>query len=203
MTNLQFRTADSADSDTVVPLIYEASHQLFDHLMREPSAAHAFLRHDFLRGDGLFGHRNQVVGVTPDGAVAVTCTLYPGRLINELTRETVRSALSHFGAFRMIAIGARARGLKELFIEPRHDGMFLANACVTDQRRGEGLFAAAVAHAVERTRAAGLVAIQLDVGLSNTAAFAAYERLGFRVAAERIGRNKDKLDGFRRMELAV
>jgi len=203
MTKLSFRTAEPQDADAVVPLMYHSSKQLFDHVMRERDNPQAFLRHDFLRGDGLFGYKNQVVGTDTDGTIAVTCTLYPGRRLDELTRATGRSALGHYGAFRVIAIGLRARSLKDLFIEPRHDGMFLANACVISDRRGEGLFSAALEHAVGRARAAGLVVIQLDVGFSNAAAQATYQGLGFRVVAERTHRGKEGLDGFRRMELAV
>ena len=200
---MQFRPAAAGDADAVVPLMYESSKGLFDAILKAGrDDPQAFLRHDFLRGDGIFGLRNQVVAVD-GGALVATITMYAGGRYGELSKETVKSVLGHFGPFKAVGIGARARPLGALFIQPRADGLFLANACVIPTRRGQGIFVRLLDHGVERARRDGLAAVELDVSFKNTAARAAYERLGFVVTTERPYLGKAGLDGFRRMQRLV
>jgi hypothetical protein len=68
--SLVFRSAEPADADAVVPLIYSSASAAFDFLFAVPGSAGAqeFLRLAFLDGAGQFGFLNHVVGVE-DGVV--------------------------------------------------------------------------------------------------------------------------------------
>lgn len=203
MTDLQFRPATAADAAAVVPLMYEASKNLFDAVLPPgKDDPKGFLRHDFVRGDSMFGFRHQVVGIA-DGEVVSTATLYAGGRYGELNRAMMKSAATYFNPIKLVGIVARARPLDKVFIEPRADALFLANACVVAGRRGQGIFRAILDLAVARARAERLRAVELDVSFSNDAARATYERLGFVVTTERPYHGKDGLEGFRRMSLSV
>lgn len=201
MSDLQFRPATPADADTVVPLIYESSKRLFDALLKKDDPCR-FLRHDYVRGDSMFGYRHQVVG-TIDGQIAATTTLYQGRIYRDLNKALMKSAATFFNPFKLIGVVARARPLDSLFLEPRADALFLANACVVASRRSEGIFTAMLGHAARRARAEGLAAVELDVSFSNAGARALYERVGFKITVEKPYTGNDGFEGFRRMSLSL
>ena len=201
MMDLEFRAARPEDVDQVVALIYASSRALLDYTFRFGSEdARGLLRRDFLGGEGLFGLRNQIVGVTAGGEVLATATFYPGRQVNRLTSRTMLSSLRHFGPARFVAVLGRSLAMAPLFINPRADGLFVANACVAAAHRGQGACTALFEHAFQSTLALGLAVAELDVSFSNDGARRLYERLGFRVVAERPYRGKRALEGFRRME---
>ena len=202
MSALSFRAARPDDADAVVPLMHESSRGLIDASFDFGAGDAAdFLRHDFLRGGGLFGFRNQMV-VIADGRVIASATVYPGRDLNRLSLRTTRSALAHFSLLRFSRVVWRSLALTTLFAPPRRDSLFLANACVAADQRGRGVFSALLAH-LRATRDPALIAVELDVSFGNPRAQQLYQRLGFVVTGERPYRGKRALDGFRRMQLAL
>jgi ribosomal protein S18 acetylase RimI-like enzyme len=198
MSTIQFRPARPEDADAVVPLMYESSRGLIDASFRfGADDAAPFLRHDFVRGKGIFGHANQIVGVEPGGAIVATITAYAGDRFRSLALQTTLSALTHFTALRFIAVLWRSIAMAPLFTPPRARSLFLANACVDPAHRSKGIFAALLAHVSAGARAD---AIELDVSFSNPRAQTLYERLGFRTTGEKPYRGARDLVGFRRME---
>jgi ribosomal protein S18 acetylase RimI-like enzyme len=197
MTDLQFRPALPGDADAVVPLIYESSQRLFDTLLKKDDPI-GFLRHDFVRGDSMFGYRHQVVGVD-NGQIVLTATLYSGRKYADLNKALMKSAATYFNPLKLVGLVARGRPLDKLFIEPRADALFIANGCVVAGRRSEGLFTQMLDHASDRARREGLAAVELDVSFSNDGARALYERVGFTVTLEKPYTGNAGFEGFRRM----
>jgi ribosomal protein S18 acetylase RimI-like enzyme len=183
--------------------MHESSRALIDFSFgvarRDPRAV---LRRDFLAGRGVFGCAHQTV-IEGGGSVVATMTTYPGRRYRALTFATTLSAGLELGLVGFVRFVARSLAVAPLFAPPRPDALFLANACVAESHRGCGLFSKLLAHAVERARAAGLEAVELDVSFGNTGAQAAYQHLGFRVVGERAYRGRHPIDGFRRMRLAL
>jgi GNAT superfamily N-acetyltransferase len=197
---VRFRPALPADVDAVVPLMYESSRGLIDACFRfGDDGAEPFLRADFLRGDGLFGYRHQLVGVSGDGQLVATLTAYAGRDVNRLSRETLRTAWSAFGLGRFLRVAWRSLALASLFATPRRDGLFIANVCVAANHRSQGIFAAFLMHLVA-VRDPTLALAELDVSFGNPRARALYERQGFVLTGERPYRGRRALDGFRRMQ---
>jgi ribosomal protein S18 acetylase RimI-like enzyme len=199
--NLQWRPASRADAEQVVPLIHGASRALLDVVFGD--GARSFLDYDFRRGKGLFGHRNQVVGATPDGEVWASMTLYEGRRYRRLAAATSMSAARYLGLAGLSGVVRRAAPLAPMFARPRRDGLFLANICVAPARRGAGHGSALIRHAQSVARERGLAVLELDVSFSNARAQQLYERLGFAVVKSTGGRVGHQDDGFRRMSLTM
>jgi len=182
--------------------MYESSRTLMNYSFRFPDEEPTrFLLRDFLRGRGIFGYQNQIVAVDGDRIVG-TMTVYPGRRATELTLQTIRSAFRHWSFGRFLAFLGRSIAIAPLFIKPRADGVFLANACVAEAYRGRGLFSRLLSHGVEANRAS-VRFVELDVSFGNASAQRIYEHHGFRVTGERAYRGRRELDGFRRMERAM
>lgn len=203
MSAVHFRPARPDDADAVVPLMHESSRGLIDACFRFGDAdAAPFLRADFLRGDGIFGYRHQLVGVSGDGQVVATMTAYAGRDVNRLSLQTLRTAWRSFRALRFLRVVWRSLALAPLFATPQRDALFLANTCVAASRRSQGVFAALLAHVTDTAHLRGpsLARLELDVSFGNPRAQALYERLGFVVTSERPYRGRRGLDGFRRMQ---
>jgi ribosomal protein S18 acetylase RimI-like enzyme len=204
MSALRFRRARPDDADAVVPLMYESSRALLDYnfafVGHDPRA---FLRHDFERGGGIFGWRHQIVATDEHDAIVATVTAYPSHTLGRLSRQTVRSVLAHFGVRRGVAVAWRSWHMRPLFIAPRRDSIFIANACVAASQRGRGIFPQLLGHALAVTRTPGLTCVELDVSFANVGAQKLYERIGFCVAGERPYRGPRALDGFRRLQRAL
>jgi len=200
--SITVRAARPEDADEVIPLMYESSRSLMDYSFRFPDEEPTrFLLRDFLRGRGIFGYENQIVAV--DGArVVATMTVYRGRRATELTLQTIRTAFRHWSFGRFLGFLGRSLAIAPLFIKPDPSGVFLANACVAEVCRGQGLFGRLLTHAVEEHRASVRV-VEFDVSFSNAHALGVYQHLGFRVTEERPYRGKRGLDGFRRMQRAI
>ena len=201
MRDLAFRDARPADADVVAALMHESSRTLYDHVFADVDPV-PFIRRDFVRGGGIFGHRHAVVAVRGDAVVGVQ-TGYPGAAYPRLMRQTLLSAVQELGPVRLASIAVRGRALGRLFATPRHDALFLANACVDPGHRGSGVFTGLMdaSHAVARRH--GLGAVELDVSFRNAGAQRVFEHLGYRVVAERPYTGRGGLDGFRRMSMAV
>jgi GNAT superfamily N-acetyltransferase len=196
------REARIEDADDVVPLMYESSRGLIDYSFRFPGdEPTGLLRRDFVGGRGIFGYQNQLVAVDGDKVVA-TMTMYRGHRATALTLQTMRSAFRHWRLDRFFAFVGRSLAIAPLFIKPRRDGIFLANACVAQSHRGRGLFTKLHSHGTEVHGATASV-VELDVSFGNENARRVYEHLGFRVTGERAYRGRHALDGFRRMERAI
>jgi ribosomal protein S18 acetylase RimI-like enzyme len=190
------RAARPADADAVVPLMHESSRALIDAIFG--SAAGTVLHRDFVRGKGLFGYRQQIVGVRPDGEIAATMTAYEGRRYQRLTLHTLGAA-ARLGPVRLARVIRRTMAVSALFTPPAADGLFLANLCVAPAHRDHGYGSTLIGYAVRSAPALGLATVELDVSLRNVPAQRLYERLGFVVTGEIAARDGSGLDGFRRM----
>jgi GNAT superfamily N-acetyltransferase len=129
--------------------------------------------------------------------------VYPGHAYSQLGLETARSAVDARGIMGALHVMWRSRSLGSLFVRPRFDGIFLANCAVASSHRGQGVFTRLfefILDEVARSDEPDLHAIELDVAWGNHDAQRLYERLGFRVTAERPYRGRRNLEGFRRME---
>jgi ribosomal protein S18 acetylase RimI-like enzyme len=200
MRALAFRPARPDDADAVVPLIHDSSRALLDYSFAFLGAdAAAFVRHDFLRGGGFFGWRQQLVATGSDGVIVGSLTAYAGREVGRLGNATTRSVLSHFGLLRTVAVAWRSWFMRPLFITPRPDALFVANVCVAPPLRSQGIGRRLVEHAIAAHADRGLAVVELDVSFANVGAERLYRRMGFRVVAERPYHGRRALDGFRRL----
>jgi ribosomal protein S18 acetylase RimI-like enzyme len=196
-----FRDARPADADVVAALMHESSRNLYDYVFAGLDPV-PFIRRDFVRGGGIFGYQHAVVAVDAGEVVGVQ-TAYPGRDYPRLMRQTVASAVLELGALRVARVAVRGRALGRLFVTPRRDALFLANACVDARRRGGGVYTGLMEAWPAPARRRGLAVVELDVSFRNVAAQRVFEHLGYRVVTERPYDGRGGLDGFRRMVCEV
>jgi ribosomal protein S18 acetylase RimI-like enzyme len=182
----------------VVPLMHESSRAMIDATFG--AAAVTVLRCDFVRGKGIFGYRQQLVGVCVDGSVAATVTAYRGRRYRRLSGYTLLCAASRSGPVSAIR---RMAAVSALFTPPSPDGLFLANLCVDGRYRGRGYGSALIGAACGQARTWRLDRVELDVSFGNAEAQRLYQRLGFTVTGETPAPAGSPLDGFRRMTLSL
>jgi GNAT superfamily N-acetyltransferase len=190
---LILRAARPSDADAVVPLMHESSHALIDATFGRHASA--VLRRDFRRGKGIFGYRQQIVGVRPDGEIVATMTAYPGRRYRRLALHTMGSVVP-LGPVALAGIVRRTLAVSALFAPPARDGLFFANVCVAAEHRGRGYGSQLVQQAAAMYRPR---VIELDVSFANIRAQRLYERLGYKVTRETAAPPGSGLDGFRRM----
>ncbi|NLU76227.1 GNAT family N-acetyltransferase [Streptomyces sp. HNM0575] len=200
---VEFRTARPEDADQVVPLMWESSRGLIDTTMSAvPGGPAALLRRDFLRGRGIFGHRQQLLAVAPGGEVLATITLYRGRRYQALSLQTLLSS-ARFGPACLAAVLRRSLAVSRLFAPPSPDCLFIANLSVLPEHRSRGYGSLILREADRVARDTGLTGLEGDVSISNTRAWALYQRLGFESLGERHDSRGTGLDGFRRMRRPV
>ena len=72
--------------------------------------------------------------------------------------------------------------------------VYIDEACVTEKRRGQGLFRALLAEAKQIARQWGMSRLELDVWSENTAAKAAFRRCGFETYNEKMKLALDEPD---------
>ncbi|WP_181923470.1 GNAT family N-acetyltransferase [Streptomyces inhibens] len=196
---LDFRRAGPADADALVPLIHESSRELIDTVFSvDGRPAQDFLRRDFLRGEGLFGWRNQKVAIEPNGAVVATATHYPGRRWHRITLHSLGSVVAHYRLRELAEVCRRSTAVGDLFATPDRGGLFLANICVSPEHRNQGVGTKIVRHLIDHTRSCGLDTAELDVSATNIGARRLYERIGFEMISRREDRS-GRLPAFERM----
>jgi ribosomal protein S18 acetylase RimI-like enzyme len=180
--------------------MYESSRVAIDETFAlGPGTAAAFLAADFLRGDGIFGFRNQLVAVDPAGLIVATATVYEGSRFRALSMHTMRSAWSHFRPADVARIIRRTAASAAIFPPPRANTLYLANFCVRRESRSTGLGAALLAEVARQAQARAMTAVELDVAFTNPRAQAMYERNGFTISAERKARRPTPIGGIRRL----
>jgi ribosomal protein S18 acetylase RimI-like enzyme len=180
MDQVELRAARAEDVDVAVPLIYSSGPDAFDFVFGD---APAFLRRAYLDGRGEFGYLNHIAAEVGGDVVGVGAA-YSGDVAASFTIAAARQILRHYGPR---GPGVVARGLRtERVIRPPKKGMqYIGHLGVIEPMRGHGVGTALIRHFLEDGRARGFRTAELDVAVTNVGGQRLYERLGFRVAAER------------------
>jgi ribosomal protein S18 acetylase RimI-like enzyme len=193
---LIFRPARPQDADRVVPLMRASSGTMLDTTFGA-DRVEAFLRSDFLRGNGIYGYAHQLVATSADGTVLATCTSYRGDRFRTLGMATLRTVFVHFGPIRVLGILRRMLAYRGQFAAPQPESLFLANLGVAPEHRGKGIGSQVLQHLLNTGSRSGATLVEFDVSFSNPDAQRLYERLGFTVTEDRPDRTGH--EGFRRM----
>ena len=168
-----------------MPLILSSGPDAFAYVFATRlEGPHEFLRHAFINGRGEFGYRNHIVGELA-GKIVAAGAGWTASATLAFTLAAPLQCLTHYGW--LTTPGVILRGLRaEAIIRPPGPGEFyIGHLGVDPACRGQGIGEALVARLTEAGRAAGCSDITLDVATTNPRAQALYERLGFRVTAER------------------
>jgi len=206
-TPLEFRPATAADVESAVPLLYSSGPATFDYVFapRDSTESFAFLAAAFRDGAGEFGWRNHLVGVR-DGEILAAGAAWDATCTFAFMRAATRQILGQRGLLSGAAVIGRGLAVERVIRPPAEGELYLAHLGVRAERRGEGIGTALV-----RQLLAGAVPgrhrrASLDVAVTNPRAQALYERLGFRVIAERraaLGHGRREVPGHRRMVLEL
>jgi ribosomal protein S18 acetylase RimI-like enzyme len=199
-----FRQATPADAAAAVPLIYSSGPAAFDYVfaLDGHATAQAFLRRAFVDGAGEFGWRNHCVGEL-DGEVVAVGAGYGGESGLAFLRAAARQILAHSGPRRAAGVIARGLRVERVIPPPARRWHYLAHLGVAPALRGQGIGRRLIEHLIAQGRAQGKRRLVLDVAVGNPRAQALYERLGFRVTAQRqsqLARGQAVVPDHRRME---
>lgn len=196
---LDFRQARPGDAKIVAPLIYQAAPRLIDFTLQGLGrSADDYIEHAFRQNIGFYGYQNQYVAER-EGKIVMTITLYYGRQFNTLVCQSTMGMLKFFGWRNSVTLTKRMMHIAGLFEKPQKSCLFLANAGVPDNHRGQGMFSTVFRDKILPTLQPGTTHIELDVGIDNPMARKLYERLGFRADKINHYKGKAEIEGVIRM----
>lgn len=181
----RFRQATPQDVDAAVPLIYSSGPDAFNYVFGVPEKASAqdFLRAAFLGGDTQFGWRNHSV-VELDGRVVGVGAAWGAEQTLRFSLQAVRRFWRIYGWRHVLGVVLRGLRTESVIRPPRPGCLYVAHLGVAPEYRSQGLGHALLHWFAERGRSA-YPTLALDVAETNSRAQALYEKLGFRVCAER------------------
>lgn len=182
---VDIRPARPEDAEAAVELIYSSGPRELDYLLGSAKTSTIdVLRDAFVRGAGLFGHRVHRV-IVADGRVVGIGAFYSGRDVTRLDTELSLTLWRAFGPRGVLPALRRGLQLSTLMPSPDRATSFVAQLGVAPDVRGQGFGTMLLRHQIRRARREGFERCALDVATTNPRAQALYERLGFRVVAER------------------
>ncbi|MBM7061452.1 GNAT family N-acetyltransferase [Pseudomonas sp. UL073] len=184
--SLTFRPAVAADATQAVPLIYSSGPLAFDYVFDQPAKGSAldFLHFAFRDGRGEFGFRQHWVGEL-EGRVVAVGTAFSGVANLRNSISALRQILSFYGPRHGWSVIGRGLRIEQLIRPPSRSVLYLAHLGVVPALTGQGIGGQLIAHLLQQAEPQALRTAALDVAASNPLAQRLYERLGFRVCAER------------------
>src|SRR5579863_5861597 len=175
MGPLLFREARADDAPVACGLIYAAGPQGLDYVFGRPLA---FLRRAWRAGGGFFGYAVHMVAEC-SGEVVALGAFYRSGQHGSLGRETARQIEALYPRATAIAMLARSAHLGSRMPRPAPGSAYVANVAVAPSHRRRGIGRALLIAQIDRARADGRRALELDVALDNVHARKLYESLGF------------------------
>lgn len=186
INGLRFRRTRIEDAVQCAPLIYASGEREFDYFLGvPPGACIAFLESAFRSSAGRFSHRRHYVAADSSGAILGILAAHDSRAILWDDPHIAWALMRFFGMRRAIGMLLRGLVLESELPKPRRNQILMAHCATVVMARSQGVFSALFQHAIET----GMVNLDngkqlvLDVLISNQAARALYERLGFAAAA--------------------
>jgi ribosomal protein S18 acetylase RimI-like enzyme len=166
------------DLDVVVGLIYDTDAYLFPFLFGRRESALPVIRELVLRNDNSFSHKYIWCEAKAEAVRGILIGYDHRTIDSEAESADFRAVLNWFDQALLF--------FKYLILKPFMDksdvtGFYIQNVCVAPEYRGQGIGSALIQHFCNLH--AGEVF--LDVEMGNKNARIIYERLGFRVVAEK------------------
>jgi ribosomal protein S18 acetylase RimI-like enzyme len=185
---MRFRQARIEDAVQCAALIYASGEREFDYFLGvPPDACIAFLEAAFRSSTGRFSWRRHHLAVDSGGIVLGMLAVHDGRAILWDDPHIALALARFFGLRRAIGMLLRGLVLESELPKPTRNQTLMAHCATVAMARSRGVFSALFRHAIESgafDAAAGRQLV-LDVLVSNGAAKALYERLGFAAATRR------------------
>lgn len=178
------RPARPEDADAVVPLIYSSGPDAFNYVFCAPHInAQDFLRAAFVGGDTQFGWRNHSV-LELDGQVVGVGAAWGASQTLRFSLQAVRRFFGIYGWRHVWGVLIRGLRTESVIRPPRRQCWYIAHLGIATEYRGQGLGHSLLTWLAERGRTRYPV-LALDVAMTNPRAQALYEKIGFKVCAQR------------------
>ncbi|KAA1008254.1 GNAT family N-acetyltransferase [Paraburkholderia panacisoli] len=190
---LRFCRACVEDAVQCAPLIYASGEREFDYFLGvPPDACIAFLEAAFRSSAGRFSWRRHHVAVDASGVVLGILAAHDGRAILWDDPHIAWALVRFFGLRRAVGMLLRGLVLESELPKPKRNQTLMAHCATVAMARSRGVFSTLFQYAIESGvfRLGAGRQLVLDVLISNHAAGALYERLGFASAAA--GRNRSR-----------
>lgn len=203
---MNIRKASIIDSESVIQMVYTSGPEMYDYLFKtKRNSAIDYMRYEFNTGNGLCGFKNITIGIKENKPV-VTGSFFDKKQYNKIALGTIKNLISYYGLMRVIPVVFRILNIERISKEPRKGEIYLANFCVDDNHRGQGIGTFFITENMKKYKEEGYEIFGLDVLINNTRAEKLYSKLGLCVTSikpfktKRYGLN---IPGSKKMELLL
>ena len=190
---LEYRSCQPSDVNEAIPLMYSAGPESFNYVFSVDYQEQAidFLRYAFVKGEGEFGYNDHKVAIDNNTIVG----LVGRRSSTQNLGYTFAAAKQIFGFYGLVnGLKVIFRGLRfEAIVAPPTKGrVCLHNLGVSPDSRGKGYGQKMIEHFIVNEKKDKTTHVCLDVAATNPRAKLLYQRLGFVVKQQRLGKLKNK-----------
>ena len=190
---LEYRSCQPSDVNEAIPLMFSAGPESFRYVFSVdyPEQAVDFLRYAFVKGEGEFGYNDHKVAIDNNTIVG----LVGRRSSTQNLSYTIAAAKQIFGFYGLVkGLKVIFRGLRfETIVSPPTKGrVCLHNLGVSSNYQGKGYGQKMIEHFIANEKIVNTTHVCLDVAATNPRAKLLYQRLGFVVEKQRLGKLKNK-----------
>ena len=190
---IQFRACQASDVNEVIPLMYSAGPDAFRYVFSVDYRDQVidFLYYAFCQGEGEFGYKGHQVALIDNQIVAlVGRRSFKNNLSYTIT--AIKQIFSFYGAFKGFKVILAGLRFEAIVTPPAKDVICLHNLAVVDGQQGKGIGRQVIKHFIDQEQLKYTAIICLAVAETNPKAKALYQRLGFAVKYQRLGKLKNK-----------
>ncbi len=190
---LEYRSCQPSDVNEAIPLMYSAGPESFRYVFSVdyPEQAVDFLRYAFVKGKGEFGYHDHVVAIDNNKIVGLV-----GRRTSSqnlaYTLVAAKQIFGFYGLFKGIKVMIRGLRFEAIVAPPPKGRVCLHNLGVSPDSRGKGYGQQIIEHFIANEKLANGTQVCLDVAATNPRAKLLYQRLGFVVKQQSLGKLKNK-----------
>jgi len=190
---IEFRACQASDVNEVIPLMYSAGPEAYRYVFSVDYKEQVidFLHYAFCQGDGEFGYKDHQVAVENNKIVALI-----GRRTSKdnlaYTITAIKQIFVFFGFINAVQVMFRGLRFETIVTPPPKNVVCLHNLAVSEGQQGKGIGQQVIKDFLAQEKARMTSTVCLDVAETNPRAKVLYQRLGFVVKSEKIGKLKNK-----------
>jgi ribosomal protein S18 acetylase RimI-like enzyme len=168
MADLTLEPATPEGAEAAAELIYQTGPEVFDYLYGDSGTAITYVAAHWVLPQGLFSHALTTVAMEGVNVVGVEQG-FAAALKQHHTEATAERFRADLDPAEFTAAETRAKILERMFSDIPPDTYYVEHLAVDTAQRGRGCGRLLLQACFDRTRAAGLAAVHLDVLENNPA----------------------------------
>ena len=190
---LEYRSCQPSDVNEAIPLMYSAGPEAFRYVFSVDYEEQAidFLRYAFVKGKGEFGYNDHKVAVDKNTIVGLIGRRNSTQNL-AYTLTAVKQIFGFYGIFKGLTVIFRGLRFEAIVSPPPKGRVCLHNLGVTPDSRGKGYGQKMIEHFIANERKVSTTQVCLDVAATNPRAKSLYQRLGFVVKEQKLGKLENK-----------